>query len=412
MKIVIISDIYRRGGAAIAAYRIAEGYKLHGAEVAYVVGHQSGRPKNVVDIANFKLGRKRYHMNMNIYSKRPLLKGIIQKYYITRIIKEVKKQAPDIIHLHNIHGILPNLSLLIKIDRLGIPIVWTLHDMWAFTGHCAFSLECIRYKDSGCDWHCPYPDEFPPLKKEYVEKEFNQRKLIYKKVKNLHFVTPSRWLAGEVHKSMVGSVKVTVIPYGIDYDFFKPINKAPARESLGLSPNKKYILSGSHNLQAKRKGWRYFENALNQIDRKNFEILTYGTGSEAISNKTGIPMHHMGFINNERMIRILYSAADLFVIPSIGDNLPNVIIEAISCGTPCVGFDICGIPELVRNGITGYLAENKNDHDLAIKILKILDMDQNEYKQMSKMCRQVVREKYGFKANSKKYMKLFESFHN
>lgn len=409
MKVVIISDKYRSGGAAIAAYRIAEGYKLMGAHVVHIVGFNDRLERTVIDIGKIRFGRKRYRADININSKGPLLKEIIQKFYSIRILDETKKQRPDIIHLHNIHGLLPNPSLITNLDRLGIPVVWTLHDMWAFTGHCAYSLDCEKYKDNACDRLCPRPNEFPPLKKKYIKKEFEKRKRIYAKAMNLHIVTPSKWLAEAAKQSIGGSIGISVIANGIDYEYYRPIEKKSAKKALGLSPDKQYVLSVCQSLREVRKGWHYLEKALGLIDSAKFELLACGAGPLADDNSFGMPVHNIGFIENEPMLRIVYSAADLFVIPSIAENLPNVIIESISCGTPCLGFNVGGIPEIIRDGVTGYIAESKNIYDLAAKILYVIDMDKDEYEQLSKSCRSVVKSEYGYKAQALRYLELFET---
>lgn len=398
----------------MAAYRIAEGYKQNDVQVAYIVGFKRGSETNVIDIGNIRFGRKSYYADINIHSKGPLFKRIIQKYFISKILSAVRKQHPDIIHMHNIHGLLTSPSLVVELDRLCVPIVWTLHDMWAFTGHCAYSLGCEKYKTNGCNRYCPYPHAFPPLNKQYVQEEFNRRLRIYRTVKNLYIVSPSKWLANETRKSVLGNIPISVIPNGIDCEVFRPIDKKSARKALGLSFEKRYVLTGGQNIQDSRKGLRYLEKALQRVVSDNLECLIYGRDMLPLSSikAVRIPVHNMGYVENEYLMRILYSAADLFVIPSIADNLPNVLIEAISCGTPCVGFNVGGIPEVIRNGVTGYLAEYKNGDDLGDKILKILDMAKDEYEQLSKMCRKVAMEEYEFKAQSSKYIKLFESLQN
>lgn len=252
----------------------------------------------------------------------------------------------DIINLHWVAKILDWPSFFSKIDK---PIVWTLHDMNPFQGGFHYYDDVIRNEA-----------EFGALEKRL--REIKKKSL--EGIQNLTVVTPSRWLMEESSKSeILGRFPHHLIPYGLDTEVFKIYPKEVARQVFGLPEDKKILLFVSDNTNNQRKGIGLLKEALNAISREDVQAIAIG------SNPTSSPNDHLikylGRIDDERLMALAYGAADVFVIPSREDNLPNVMLEALVCGRPVIGFPVGGIKEVVRTGFNGILANDVSAAKLA-----------------------------------------------
>lgn len=314
---------------------------------------------------------------------------------------EVVRNA-DIINLHWVNQGFLSLHGLEKLVNLGKPIVWTLHDMWPFTGGCHYAGACLEFNE-----HCGYcPFLRSPSKNDLSTSVFNQKKSIYSKA-NMTIVSCSRWLGTLARSSTLFRANtITSIPNPIDTNFYRIHDKSLCRSELGLPLDKKILLFGAANLLDARKGLRYLEEALSILKSgfpdlaEKLALVVFGKLNKDIRERFVFETHPMEFISNPMTLVKLYNAADMFILPSLQDNLPNTVVESQCCGTPVVGFGIGGVPEMIEHNKTGYLAEMKNSLSLANGIYSMLWFNSEEQRQyirehaISKFSEQVVAQQY------------------
>lgn len=301
--------------------------------------------------------------------------GFASKKATADFIKKVEKINPDIIHLHNIHGYYINIELLFKyIKEANKPVVWTLHDCWAFTGHCAHFdyIGCDRWK-KGC-YKCPQKKNYPSsILLDNSKRNFERKKELFTGVKNMVIVTPSKWLAGLVKESLLREYPIRVINNGIDLEVFKP-TKSDFREKFGLE--NKFIILGVANVWNKRKGYDYFiklSEMLNQDEVIVMVGLTEKQKKNLPENIIGITRTH----NAEELAKI-YSAADVFVNPTLEDNFPTTNLEALACGTPVITFNTGGSPECIDESC-GVVVEKGELGELRNVLAKIKNRGKLDY---------------------------------
>ncbi|MGN6196965.1 MAG: glycosyltransferase [Ginsengibacter sp.] len=272
----------------------------------------------------------------------------------------------DIVYLHWILGGFLNFSNLEQLFKLKKPVIIFMHDMWWITGGCHQSFGCEKYK-----LHCYNCQIFPEDKKKDLSyQEFEKKLKLYSKYRNVFFVSPSRWLYNCAKVSFLTANKpIHYIPNILDDRVFKPMAKTFARKVLNLPENNKILCFGAESVLSPYKGWTYLRDALQILykeDLKDISILIFG-GSSNDEIKASIPFttHFIGYLNDEYSLSLIYNSADVFIAPSLAETFGYVILEALSCGTPVVGFNVGGIPDLIKHKENGYLANYKDSEDLA-----------------------------------------------
>lgn len=373
MKILIINTAENKGGAAVACNRLHEALLQNGVDSKMLVRQKSSADKTVFEFTNSTLRKK---INLFFFFLELFILKFFKKdgvdfslpWFGPALHKHPLVKDADIIHLHWVQNSFLTLRSLKKLQSLNKPIIWTLHDMWAFTGGCHYNVDCRKFETS-CS-------ECPQLKNtsiaDFSKSTFKEKQLIYS-TKNI-IVTPSNWLAKEAKiSSLLRNNKVSVIPYNINFDLFKPIEKNIAKENFGIDTTKKVILFVSMNIEDQRKGFEYFKKSIIELENtienwtNDYEILAIGRNSDVKHFNTKI--HYTGRLSNIEKISMAYAAADVFVAPSTQDNLPNTVIESLACGTPVVAFNIGGMPDMIDSTINGYIAEFDNYKELSKGIL-------------------------------------------
>ena len=261
-----------------------------------------------------------------------------------KLLKKIDEFKPDIIHLHNLHDSYINLPMLFSyIKKHNVPTVWTLHDCWSFTGQCPhFTIvKCDKWK-GGCH-NCPQYKEYPASLYDNTKKMWQLKKKWFTGVKNMTIVTPSEWLAGLARESYLKQYPIEVINNGIDLNVFKPTH-SNFREQYGI-PGDKYIVLGVSFAWGYRKGLDCFVEMAEKIGER-YQIVLVGTDDEIDKNlpQNIISIHRT---QNQKELAEIYSAADVFAMPTREENYPTVNMEAIACGTPVVTFDTGGSPEML-----------------------------------------------------------------
>ena len=294
-------------------------------------------------------------------------------------------QQADIIHLHWVAGFLDYPSFFKKVKK---PVVWTLHDSNPFIG--GFHYQSFENNE-----------EYLPL----TDLVKNQKRQGLDGFENLHIVTLSRWLYNASSRSkLFAKYKHSLIPNGLDTQLFKPYSQKEARTLLGLPYDKKIILFVAESIDNEMKGLPFLLEALQKIKTEDFLLTTLGAGT---INSSSFPHKSLGVIDDPETIAKVYSAADIFVIPALEDNLPNTALESLACGTPVVGFKDGGIPDMIRHGENGLLAEPKNCDDLADKISQMLQ-DPILIKKMGRKAREIALNEYDAAIQANNYIQLYQ----
>lgn len=316
---------------------------------------------------------------------------------------DVFRQCPDadIINLHSIYGFVDHGTFF---RNVGSPVVWTLHDMNAFTGGCQYNVGCRRFEEA-CG-ECPQlgSNEDTDLSRNvWKRKREGYRHVIDED--RLQVVCPSEWMAQEARASaLFADVPVTVIPNGLDTDSFFPRDTLGVGTALGIPPDHRIVLFLASDTRT-RKGFDLLDDALTSLNPERTTLLSVGNEKPQVSSP--LPHVHAGYVESDLLLSVLYSVADAFVIPSRQDNLPNTVLESMACGTPVVGFEVGGIPDMVRPGQTGWLAEAENVRALRQSIEQAL-ADDEKRERMGKQCRAVVEEEYTLETQAAAYKSIYE----
>lgn len=412
MKVVLLNTNDNGGGAAIACLRLQQALQKHGTWQSTVlvqdkhtnhpgvVGLSKGHVQKALAWLRFVAERLVFLPRERSPEVRfqfdPGVAGIdISTHPLVR--------DADIIHLHWInHGFLSTDSLH-KIMQLGKPVVWTFHDMWAFTGGCHHSGTCENFRSDCGD--CKFirkPDRY-----DFSHQRWRAKSAAYA---SFAAVGCSRWLANRARNAaLLNGYRVEAIPNPLDVALFRPLDKRTAREALGLNVDKTYLLFAAMKVSAPGKGFAYFAEALQWVTAAsdNVELLVFGKADEALLAALPIRVTTLGHLTDPERIVLAYSAAALFVIPSLEENLPNTLMEAMACGTPAVGFDTGGIPEMIDHRVDGYVADYRSAESLAAGIRWVLD--NNKGGKLSKKARQKVLDTYAEDVVAAQYEALYQS---
>lgn len=345
MKIFFVNAVCGSGSTGRIITDLCEVLKEQGhqVKVAYGVGLASRiNPEDTVKISN----KADYYMH-NAAARLTDRAGFYSHFVTKALIHEIKEFQPDLIHLHNLHGFYVNIKMLFEfLAESDIPVIWTLHDCWAMTGHCAYFsyVGCDKWK-AGCN-DCPQLSTYP---KSYgvdqSKRNYKEKKKLFTSIKNMTIVTPSEWLAGIVQQSFLKKYPILAIPNGIDLNVFKP-TASNVREIYRIG-NKKMVLAVS-NVWSDKKGFPDICQLADKLDSRRYQVVMVGLTKDQMKQvpKTILPILRTSSV--EELVE-LYSAADVFVNPTWEDNYPTVNIEALASGTPVVTFKTGGSPEILDN---------------------------------------------------------------
>lgn len=262
-----------------------------------------------------------------------------------KFIKWVKEYDPDVIHLHNIHGYYINVEILFDyLKKSGKKVIWTLHDCWSFTGHCVYFdyVDCDKWK-TGCE-HCPQKSEYPArIGPDMSRQHYDLKKKLFTGVSNMMLVTPSQWLADLISESYMKEYTTRVIYNGVDTETFKPVD-SNAKEKYKCQGKK--IVLGVAAVWDKRKGLNSFIELAKRLD-ESYQIILVGLNKDQVEK---LPSNIIGIerTNSAQELAELYSAANVFVNPTLEDNYPTTNIEAIACGVPVITYETGGSPESAK----------------------------------------------------------------
>lgn len=369
------------GGAARAAFRLHQAQRSQGLDSHMLVINKCSDDPFVHTVS----GLQQLRIKLASALSRLLLRG--QKtpnpvhhslnLFPSGLLREIDRLAPDVVNLHWLGGEMLSIG---EIGRIRQPVVWTLHDMWAFSGaeHYDDDKPSQRYqmgyhRESRHEQHGGLDlDRWTFLRKQKAWAG-----------KSFQIVTPSHWMADCVRQStLFAGLPVSVVSNCIDHTLYRPLPRDLAREALGLPRDKQLLLFGAMSSTSDpRKGYHLLIPALQQLKTEGkaeqIELVVFGASRGDAEHVTGIKTHYMGRLHDDISLCLLYNAADLFVAPSLQDNLPNTLVESLACGTPCVAFDIGGMGDLVGTSIMGGLCADVTPPSFAKALIDVLSQPHN-----------------------------------
>ena len=401
VNVLHISTTDNLGGSGRSAYRVHSGLRQLGVRSRMLVGMKVTNDDDVQPIAGPRLHQ------VDQFFDRVLGRLSLQylfypsSFYLPR--HRWFKDA-DIVQLYNTHGNYFSHTVLPFISR-SRPVVWRLSDMWAMTGHCTYSFECERWK-TGCG-SCPILSDPPELYRDTTAMLWRIKRWLYAR-SALTIVAPSKWIANLAAESpLLSRFNIHVIPNGLDTSVFAPIPQAEARRSLQIS-TQRVILFSAQFLTDRRKGGPLMSAALAQLaeSESDLTVLLVGKGGNSIDLPGSLAVKVLENVNDDRELAAIYSAADVFVLPTLAENLPNGALESMACGTPPVTFDVGGCREAVRHMENGYLATYGDAGDLA-RGIKLLLNDRDLHRRLATRCREVAESEYSLDLQAKRFLSIY-----
>lgn len=418
MKIVHVSTMDIRGGAARSAYRLHQGLQRIGWASTMFVKEKTCSDPTIL----------RFNPPRDLVTR---LKGRARREAIARDFAQYQASRPsgyemfsddrglfphamvpqipfcNVVNLHWVAGMLDYTSFFPQMTRT-TPVVWTLHDMNAFTGGCHYDHRCGRFSGSCGD--CPQLGSSHEQDLSRAVWERKRQAIQAVTTGRLRIVTPSRWLADEARKSSVFSeTRVDVIPYGLDLEVFAPRDKAYSRDLLGIPQDARVVFFLADVVDNRRKGFSFLLEALPHCAKRVEKLLLVSLGQQPPQAEGGMPWLHLGSIHDDRLLSAVYSAADLFILPSLQDNLANTVLESMACGVPVVSFDAGGTSDMVRPGITGQLVPAFDVNALAATIVEMMNAPEHR-KILSENCRRVALDEYPLRLQAQRYAELYKTF--
>ncbi|WP_407897014.1 glycosyltransferase family 4 protein [Ferrigenium sp. UT5] len=411
MNLLMLNTFDNHGGAAMATYRLHRGLRAIGVDSHLLVQDKKSDDANVIGPETRLqkgIALLRPHFDAlitNSYRKRQnvLFSPAVLPEKLASIVPSLK---PDIVHLFWVSSGFLRIETLRKIKQ---PIIWTLHDMWPFTGGCHYDDECGRFRQS-CG-NCPVLNS--EQESDLSRRVWRRKQASWEGVP-IVVVATSRWLADMARSSsLFRDQRIEVIPNGLDTETYKPLDKVAARAAYNLPQDKHLVLFSAFCATSdKRKGNQFLVQALEKMSQAGWgaktELLVVGASRPESPPDLGMNVHYMGYLHDEISQVLLYSAADVVVAPSMQENLSNAVMESLACGTPVVAFDIGGMPDMIDHQVNGYLAKPFDPNDLAAGVMWVLENGER-HDSLSQRARQTVLERYELKTVARRYLALYQS---
>ena len=406
MRVLIVNTSERTGGAAVAANRLMKALINHGVKAKMLVRDKDTDSLTVVGLP--KSPMLHWHFlweRLVIFVRSRFSRKHLFEIDLANTGSDITRlpefQEADVIHLHWINQGMLSLGSIRKILQSGKPVVWTMHDIWPATAVCHLTLGCRSFT-TACK-SC----RLLPGGSSLAQSVWRKKQRLHEDG-NIHFVACSHWLEQEAESSaLLKGQKVTCIPNPIDTHIYKKGNKEEARQRLGLPLDKKLILFASQRVTNENKGMSYLIDACRLTKCQTLcEVVILGGHAEEVVDQLPMKAHPLGYVNDEQRIIDVYNAADVFVLPSLSENLPNTIMEAMACGVPCVAFKVGGIPEEIDHLKNGYVAAYRDAADLAKGITWVLQ--EADYESLSQNAVHKVVQCYSQQSVAVRYLDVYQ----
>lgn len=416
MKVLHLNTYAGNGGAGKACTRLSKALHKHGIESQVAVNFLFTVNPEVSDLSKgfFLKWLTAAGIILERLASKVFVKPLPIPFSIPLWGKDISEndllRSADIIHLHWINHAFLRPKDIEKLAVLNKPIVWTFHDSNAFTGGCHVRYSCENYQNE-CG-NCPVLKNAHP--NDLSHRIWKRKNQTYQTI-DFTIVAPSSWMAGSVLKSkLLNSKPIVNIPNTVDTEIFKPISQADSRKALGLSPDKFILLSGfMPSRKDLHKGTIYLVEALeifareHHMDENKFELVIFGNRDTSNVPLFPIRTTFLGTIKSEERLAACYSAADVFMAPSLEDNLPYTVMESLACGTPVVAFTTGGIPDMVEHKANGYLADYRSSEDLAAGIRWVFGHPERERLRLN--ARECVVNNFSERQIAKRHVELYHS---
>ena len=405
MKIAVVNTYDQRGGAARAAWRIFRGLRDAGMDAQMLVQEKRSDDPEVIRSSSPVSGALnpfRPYVDFALPLLQTRKRVLFSSSMIPdRVVEEIERLAPDVVHLNWITGGFIKIESLAKIGR---PMVWTLHDMWGFTGGCHYTGTCERHL-SGCGC-CPLLHS--ERESDLSSRVFARKENTYRAIPGMVITTPSSWLADRVKESrLLGSHRVEVVPNGLDTSAFSPAERFAARDRLGLPAGKRIVLFGAiRGTENPLKGFELLAGALKQLNRPDILLAVFGSTGPGTTDVSGLDVRFFGPVADHRTLCDLYSAADLTAVPSVQEVFGQAATESMACGTPVAAFDGTGLKDIVVHGVTGYLAPPFEPQGLASGIEWILE-DGPRHRQLCEAAREKAVKRFDTCVTTAQFLEIY-----
>ena len=405
-RVLMVSYSDAAGGAARAAYRLLRGLRDQGVN-ARMLAMETLTGDPAVKASGDRLGlvprRPLDRLPLHLAMRRP--RPMFSLAWVPdHLRRQIDRLSPGLVHLQWIGG---GMLRIESLARLGRPLIWTMHDMWLFTGGCHYDEGCGRFAES-CG-RCPALRSSGPWD---LSRWVLRRKRRAWRGLPITLVAPSRWLADRASaSSLFRDWPVRVIPNGLDLELFQPVDPGLARRLFGLPPGRSYLLFGAFDPEGeRRKGFGLLQAALQRLAdagwRERLELLVVGASAPAVPLDLGLRTHYLGILRDEISMVLALAAADAVVVPSTQENLPNMALEALACGRPCVGFEVGGLPEIVEDGVDGRLARPSDVEDLAMAIAWVLEDEERRWG-LAMAARRKAEQTFDLRTVARRYAELY-----
>lgn len=399
MNILLVNTTYQGGGAEKVTRQLFHGFDNTDIQMHLLVGRRSSSDSSYEIIYDKKIPYffSRVYGRLAPYRK-------YDRYAAKRIIDTIKKYHIDIVHFQNIHGNYMGIRDVAEISRY-CRVIWTLHDMWAFTGHCAHAFECRKWIDGNCAG-CPKPETYPSIRTDIADKMLTAKKNSFTG-RGIVFVSPSEWLADRFKESFLQNERIEIIHNGIDTHTFTPGDTEILRRKYNIPTDRHILLFAASNLNSQFRSFKHLLMALELIENKSdYCLVVLGSCDSSIEFNQEFAVFPMGYIDDEAEMNELYALSDVYITPSLADNFPCTTIESFASGTPVIAFAAGGLTEQIDSA-TGWLAETGNANALADAIRSAFT-DEKRLAVMRENCRKKAEELYSEELMIKKYRELYE----
>lgn len=401
MKVLFLNTLFDGGGAEKIARQVYREVKKKD-KVRYVVGFNT-MPIEDEHVSVLYHGIFKRIFNRLITRNHCHVYGSLG-YSRRQILKIAKQEKVSIIHLHNAHGHYLGLKDIRKLAD-SYPLVWTIHDCWVATGHCAFPFDCPRL-DHHCT-QCPHPEYYPPVKRRgAIASEYEKKKTLCQNA-NITFVTPSKWMKDVLIRDMIPEGKIQVIYNGIDMNEFTVMDKSQVRKELGIPEKKKVVGVIAAHLGIKQKGMHLFVDAIKMLPQPDqYHVVVAGNGEGLLPEleDRGMSFSYIGYLHGGQALSRFYSSLDVLVCPSLAESFGLVNVEAMACGTPPVAYDVGPIREIITEEV-GWVAPECTAECLSAAVQQAFDND--EYKEKAKNCIQYVHDHFSLSKMTQAYLDLY-----
>jgi len=418
MRVTLINTSDAGGGAPVASMRLLRALESANVDVKLLVQTKKTTAVRVHETDKTFFNRLKEKFNF-FYERLPFIAFFAKDKSVrfafstanagTSIALEPLILEADILHLHWTNSGFLSIENLKELLDLGKPIVWTLHDMWTFTGGCHYAGTCDHFKKH-CG-NCYFLRNPEPYDISYDG--WLRKKDLYIKAHKINFVSCSHWLATIAQQSsLIKNFKIKSIPNPIDTEIYAPGNRPSLRLKWKINPESKIILFGAANINDRRKGISYLVDALVHLkdDYRQLsvvEVIIFGKNKHFDVTRLPFHVHELNMISSQKDLAELYSLSDVYVLPSVEDNLPNTVMEALACGTPVVAFNTGGLPEMIDHRKNGYLADFESATDLAKGIHETLYTADTQ--EMSSQARNKVLNNFTNEKVSSQYIEIYQS---